>query len=340
MNKLIAIVLVFIFLNISVNAQRVSRQFEVTYEGTSLLATFDFSTLPKPLEPVTVNFTLEIVDSVRGVFSSMEDWDFTINTQKYIEILGSNTFTWFGSHEIGDTYSGSFQILPRTSGNNAIVIRYAIFDKYYPKLELSIALCFDTNGKLLFLGNSGTNSTDCNPRRTTFFDQDSIHILERYQTDYGRMTLFNYSINVQPPFKIGDTSTVQYRLVSYGNYDKGIDLVFESYAMDIVLLPKKIDYSITKNQTLEFEVKVVPLAVRTSPRLWLFMNRSQDVFPFTGERNQQILISTIFNEDGTLSAVSDHSFERMNDLLPESFTEYDIKIHRSYMKISNDVEKD
>ncbi len=338
----ILLVLSFVLV-VNSKSQSIDKHIEMEIDGgiLHLTGSFDFSELPKPLLPVRVDYTFEIKKEMRGKFYTEDDWDFHIRvSKKDIELLDGENFVWKGPHSKGDAFSGTFDFIPLTSGNNKISIGLSVFEQTSAAnaTAFTLSCCFDHDGILLFLGNH--NTSNCNTKRTTFFNQDSILIKQRRYAMNDPSKLFRYNIQIQPTFRVGDTSTIQYRFNSYSDYENGIDLVFESYAMDIISLPEKIDYPIKKDQCLEIELKVVPRALRTAPRLWLFMNKSEDVFPFKGKRNQQILVFTIFNDDGSLKVASDQTIGRTDDLLPTSFSKYDGYKHNSYRKVINNSKVD
>ena len=113
---------------------------------------YEFETLPKPLKPTKVNFTLEVNQFPWPI--PQEDWEVVVGYErKYMRLIGDSSFFWPAPHQTGDRFSGSFEFVPLISG----YWEFGLCLPHSRDLWLPVGLCFDPDGNLTYLGNRSAN---------------------------------------------------------------------------------------------------------------------------------------------------------------------------------------
>ncbi len=275
---------------------------------------FDFEKLPAPLEPVRVDFTLEVS---RDFLVPEGDWKIHLVWNcKAVRLLGDSIFVWPGPHPLGGTYSGSFELVPLRSGLHKFMLY--MFDNVDGALD--VHWCFDQDGNLTFLDKIELSNhyNDCNRQQCTFFNKDSVYVL-RHGGEPSDDDLFLTDFTVKPVFRIGDTSTVRYRLTAVDDLPNPLQIQIYAEGMKVVSEPQRIAPGIVKGDTVYYEIKAVPLPVRDIHLLSLLV---QDKSKRSGERYDNIIpCESVYDDDGNLRFIGDGSLWAgvADSLLPKSF---------------------
>ena len=271
---------------------------------------FDFVTLPEPLKPTRVNFTLETTEwSAR-----IQDADWTVKLgyePKYMRVLDESEFFWPAPHNPGDRFSGSFEFVPLISG-------YWEFRFHLPGYRatfLPVGLCFDPDGNLTYLGNQKRQSVNCNYPMTTFFNEDSVHIIQVHEFRKSPNHLFSYEMIIKPPFRIDDTSTVIFRFEALDDFPDGVFMRFETLSANLTTLPDGIAGPVHKGDSVLVRVTAVPLPIINYGLFHLDLSDGPD-FGMEGSRIQTIFCTAVFNADGGLRMVGDECLSVGDSALP------------------------
>jgi len=280
---------------------------------------FDFEQLPAPLETVKVNFTLEIA---RDIVIPEGDWEIKLGwDRKAMRLLGDSVFVWSGSHSLGSTYSGSFELVPLLSGFNG-------FQLYMPGEEedgaLDVKWCFDKDGSLTFLGKEEIGDqfkNQCTLHQCTFFNEDSVHMIQRDMESYpDPKQLFITTMTVCPPFNIGDTSTVRYHLVAGDDLNVPLEIELTGRGMQVVSNPERLPTTVSRADIIDYEIKVVPLAVRGIHHLRLNLRRPGHLSSSKERYFNCIDCFAVFRNDGSLRFISDVGLGGLDEtFLPDAF---------------------
>jgi len=186
--------------------------------------------------------------------------------------------------------------------------------------KLIVGYCLDDDGTLLALERLDQYTRDrydcLNTHLNVFFDRDSIVVLPR--TSGGGHSLFDYTTIIYPPFHIGDTSTVHYRLKAMDNISGPLATMIYSEGFQVVSEPISLSYPIDKDDTVDWLIRLVPLTVKEI--LSVRVNFEDRRRPSGERRRCNLHLNCTFNDNGSLNLLSDLW---MNDLdssfLPESF---------------------
>ncbi len=265
------------------------------------VGTFEFLAVPEPLTPVTVNFTLEVVEP-----KYLPDGDWTVRIFHYrkdVRLMTDSMLIWPGPHPPGATLTGALEFVPLTSGHKWLKLRVPGFSDG----ELTVQWCFDQDGLLMFLGKAEDKPSFGHPPECTFFDKDSVHMIQRYEADPQEWKLFSHEISIVPPFQIGDTSTVTYFLTALRDIYSGCDLEVNGRNSRIVGWPRAGLSPASRGETQAVRIRVVPDAIRDI--------HSLDLIPGSG---RSIQCCYMFREDSTLRFISDHRLGRVGDLKTQS----------------------
>ena len=278
---------------------------------------FDFVTLPEPLKPTKVNFTLETTEWSGRI----QDADWTVklgNEPKYMRVLGESEFFWPAPHNPGDRFSGSFEFVPLISG-------YWEFRLHLPGYRatfLPVGLCFDPEGNLTYLGKQKRQLVDCDHPMTTFFNDDSVHIIEIHEARTSPNHLFSYEMTIKPPFRIDDTSTVVFRFQALDDFPDGVFMRLESLSAILTGLPDPIAGPVHKGDSVIVRLTAVPLPVTDYVHFYLELSDESD-FGMGGGRIQTVFCKAVYNADGSLRMVGDDAMSfghpEPTDLYPSSF---------------------
>jgi hypothetical protein len=276
----------------------VNRKFTNLHEKRRpFVGTFEFLAVPEPLTPVKVNFTLEVVEP-----KHLPEGDWTVRIFHYhkdVRLLTDSLLTWPGSHEPGATLTGMLEFVPLTSGHKWLKLWVPGFSDG----ELTVQWCFDQDGVLMFLGKAEDKPSFAHPPDCTFFDEDSVHIVQRYEADPQDWKLFSYEISIVPPFRIGDTSTVTYFLTALRDVSIMSGLEINCRNSRIVGWPEAGLPPAVRGETQAVRIRVVPDAIRDI--------HSLDLIPGSG---RSIQCCYMFREDSTLRLIADHGLHRVEDL--------------------------
>jgi hypothetical protein len=280
---------------------------------------FTFREEPQPLQPVRVDFTLTVshpyalwIDTNPWIIKVL--WD-----KKAVKVEGDSIFSWPGSHEVGDQFSGSFEVVPLLSGLHG----FSLFWDYPGAIDtkLDVRWCFDKDGKLSFLGRTeiiGCRAPECTQDWCTFFAEDSVYVIGPTYKTPPSGEAFSYSYSITPPFRIKDTSTVRYYLTSHHDFISDLQVEFIGAGVELVSPLHLLRGDISKGETVIYEVRVVPLAVRNIHDMRLLLeHRRPEILQSSGN---VILCETLFNDDGSLRFISDRWLMDVDStMLPSAF---------------------
>jgi hypothetical protein len=297
--------------------------FYLTTESRFFVGSFNFQSLPRPLEPCKVDFILEISKEQPEI--SANEWEIKIDYRDdAVRIISDTVFHWPGPHKVGSRFTGTLEFIPLRSGysdfgNWSITLYYhhPVWNLHESKkIGIGFRWCLSPDGELLYLGKGPGMPEDCGNLSSIFFKGDSIHIasLPGKRSRYP----FLYSILIEPQPRIGDTSIVHYFLKSQKDFPAGFDLRIEFDGMEIKEPPTKMDNAISNGDELELRLKIVPLPIRFDHSINL-MIRFEDVRE--GKiSSQSIKCFFVFNEDSTLKLINTEGFPPFReDLYPTNF---------------------
>ncbi len=279
------------------------------------VGTFSFEEPPQPLEPVTVHFTLTVCSDYS--YYKGDTWKIRVQWgKKAVRLLSDSVFHWTGTHAVGDQFSGTLEVVPLLSGLSGFSVYWdepGLIDG-----KLDVRWCFDHDGNLSFLGKMEVKDIrDCTADRCTFFNSDSVHIVQR---DYppSSFDLFSSDYTVLPPFRIGDTSTVRYRLKATEPLPNELFIEINTVGMELIGKPNRILPGIDKGEPVYYEVRVVPQPVRDTHKLVL---RVRDLARGVGERHSYIVsCNSVYNSDKSLRFITDDDLWGLDStLLPQNF---------------------
>ena len=275
---------------------------------------FAFEQLPAPLKPTRVNFTLTAIDhNIKKL--DEDDWQIRLfYVDKQVQILGDTIFKWPGPHKPGDQYSNSFVFKPLMAGPWGIALAIPGYDN-----AIAFEWCLDADGNLLYLDQKKGIRERCNAIRPVTFFKDSVLLLQSPESR--KAWPFECEIIIKPIPKIGDTSTIIYKLRSNQNIPKRCEAKFRFYNIDAIPVTNKLDFPILKDQWTYNELKFVPQKVRRGHKILLDYTECGDG---TGKKSnrQSIKCGFVFNQDGTLRYVSTESLAGIpDDRLPGGFPE-------------------
>ncbi len=273
------------------------------------VGSFDFVTLPEPLQPTRVNFTFEVLHE------HVPDGDWTMKVYyqpKVMRLMSESTFVWPGPHPVGAIYSGTMEFIPLASGLHG----FSVALKGQEGGRLFVTWCLDQDGQLTYLGQPNSR-IDCSRTTCTFFNEDSVHIMQQVRDPHPG-ELFSYSITVQPPFVIGDTSTVRYRLTAVEDILNEIDIRLNALSMQLVSEPNGIPCPLHQGDEVEVVFRVVPLAVRDRQGVVLQLRLPSETI--SERRNQPIPCYGVFYDSGELRFIADETLNFIDTvLLPTAF---------------------
>jgi hypothetical protein len=292
---------------------------------------FDFETLPEPLKPSRVNFTLEVAET--RVPAPPLDWEIKVRYEpKYMRLISDSVFFWPAPRSIGDRMSGSLEFIPLVSGYWEFTLE--LVGPLYRGSTLPVGLCFDPDGNLTYLGNRKRNQVDCDYPRTTFFNTDSVHIIQYAQSLQNPDLIFNYSMTIAPPFRAGDTSRITYHLMTVRNMPNPVCLIVESDGFVLTTLPEPLNGPYLVGQELELYFEVVPQAVPSAIRLTVDFeeqtpNNGRDVM------RQHTVCRAVLSDDGSLRLVGDESLDNVSYYYSQWFpAATSLQAHKEFRRIT------
>ncbi len=277
------------------------------------VGSFDFESLPRPLEPTRVDFTLECTMKGDHDYNLFNERDWIIKIFYFnnaVRILSDTVFSWPGPHKMGDRYSNYIEFIPLVSCQfGGISLEIPGTGK-----RVSFHWCLNEDGELLRLEQGEWADHPCQSCiGTTFFSRDSISF---YQIPSDRTSgIFQYEISIQPTPKIGDTSVIIYRLTANRDINDACEMAFGINSMNITEIPKTIDYSLMKGQSVDIEMEFVPRAVSNEHSIGL-TTYDCDIPGQQRLDRQFIFVGFIFDENGNLRYAYDHNSGFPQHLFP------------------------
>ncbi|MFZ5979669.1 MAG: hypothetical protein ACOYVF_03475 [Candidatus Zixiibacteriota bacterium] len=273
---------------------------EVNWSGDGgprpFIGTFNFETIPEPLKPTRVDFTLEVNSDI---YVNQDDkWEVILNyPHKGVQLLCDTVFTWAGPHIIGDQYTGYFEFVPLCSGNWRFLLH---LNGVSMISALDFAFKLNQDGNIVALGKTKDVRGYEIPICTFFNNNDSVFI---GQQGHVSDELFEYNYVVKPIFNVGDTSVIIYYLTALENAPNGVDIEINVDNMDVITLPKKISKPVLKGDTLILNLQVVPRAIKDEHRIIIILKNNKH----TDNDYKQSIITcgSVFNDDGTARFIRD-----------------------------------
>jgi len=280
------------------------------------VGSFEFEQLPAPLKPTRVSFTLTAIEhSIKKL--DEDDWQIKLFYEdNQVQILSDTIFYWPGPHKPGDQYTNSFVFKPLMAGPWRILLAI-------PGIGNGIAFewCLDADGNLLYLDQEKALREPCNAIKPVTFFEDSVLLLQSPESK--RTWPFECEILIKPPPRIGDTSTISYKLRSNQDIPKHCEAKFRFYNMDVIPITDKLDFPLSKDQLIYNKLKFVPKKVRRGHKI-LLNYTGCSTGTKSGRDRQSIKCSFVFNQDGTLRYASTGSLGSVpENLLPKSLPEPD-----------------
>lgn len=148
---------------------------------------------------------------------------------------------WFPPIKKGDIYEGNITIVPREIGTHGICIFIQEFG------EFCFNFGFYENGELAYISDRGSI------RISDMYNHPAITEKETYVKFNGKYVTNLFHID--PPFSLGDTSTVYYSVVTKVDYPEGLKLITHNGRnIDFKMMPGPI----SKGDTLQGSFKAVP----------------------------------------------------------------------------------
>jgi hypothetical protein len=282
------------------------------------VGTFEFENLPEPLKPVRVNFTLTVCRDYK--YLKANPWPIRVDwLKKGVQLIGDTLFLWPGPHDIGDEYSGSIEVVPLSSG--LFGFSFYLDSPGLITGGLAVQWCFDHDGVLSYLGKVEPGAiVPCTYDWCTFFDRDSVHVVQDIYEDELSDELFFVEYTIIPPFRIGDTSLVRYALTAMTAVRNVLDVEINTSGMTLISDPPRLKAGIAQGEVIIYDLLVVPQAVQGVHNLTLCLrnvNREADE-----HRCNTIVCHSVYSDDGSLRFISDRDLSAVDQgLLPKGFRE-------------------
>jgi hypothetical protein len=274
------------------------------------IGVFEFISLPEPLKPARVEFTLEVTDSIAPYLPKKGgDWLIKLHYLDYVaRATGDTLFYWAGPHQPGDKFSDYIEFVPLQSGKWGMnLYLFKIDNSHGFRVEDGIGFdwCLDENGELLYLGKNLGVSDLYNPIKTFYFENDSVIINQDPHSRHHKP--FGYKIVVEPIPRIGDTTVINYYLKANEDIPDGCEVDICARAMDYISTPERLNRMISKGENIHYTLKVVPKAVRNGHSVTLSLTyiSSQDNFI----HSQTVPCCFLFDHDGLLRYVNNTGFD-------------------------------
>ncbi|UCC44291.1 MAG: hypothetical protein JSU65_14485 [Candidatus Zixiibacteriota bacterium] len=294
---------------------RVENVVEGELFGGQLGIRCEFQTLPQPLTntKALLTFSVEKAASI----ASWPDLELVFRfSERDLEWLSESSVLWPGPKQQGDVLTALVEFKPLTSGHRGFSIEVA--GRYND--DTRILWCLNEDGVLESLGEPSQGGLRCNAlRSTTFFEGDSVTIRPWTPKEPDRF-LFTPLVTVSPLFRIGDTTTIHYSLTAVRDVPDDIEITLEFCHFELIDVPRIEGSSLSKGQTLEFDVRTLPLAVRDVHKITLVIRRRLP--GRQGYKSEQAVpCSVMFGTDGLLKYVSAYYLGKDIDQarLPETF---------------------
>lgn len=282
-------------------------------QGT-FVGSFDFKTLPEPLKPAKVNFTLK---TVLNIYPQLQNQDWQIKLfylDNVARVIGDTIFHWPGPHKPGDQFSGSFEFIPLMAGTWDISLKPIGFKEG----GIFFRWCIDADGNLKNLSSGSSRGSYCTTVRTMFFTPDSVFI-NQFPNERGDWP-FEYEITLKPTPRIGDICNVHFRLKANEDISGQCKITFSVQNMDVISRPENLNFSILKGQHLDFEFGIVPQAVSDLHKIGLAVSKNCCDLESKVSNHQNIVCIPVFSEDGSLRYINDRKMGGIRDKhLPKNF---------------------
>ncbi len=288
-------------------------------EGTMLGFHFavDFEELPQPLKPARGTITMTRDSSLDGMPATLfQQMGFDVS-EKYVDWLSERIVDIPSPMEAGDVHTLPIEFTVLESGQVDFSMYWVNIPLTMRGYEGRVVWCINGDGDLEYLGSNLTQGGWARqPGRATFFDQDSVRILQRTRGEVGSNIFAGYC-KIEPPFKIGEPSTVCFNIEMVESHAYGLDLEVSFGHMLVSDYPEPIKGPVYAGETFEICLTVVPLPVRELHDI------SLSVYDEQGSPNKEVIsITSLFADDGTLRYISNGGLdfvEQDSTLLPKSF---------------------
>ena len=272
----------------------------------SFIGVFDFESMPKPLEFVTVNYELEATMMNGGTIQIRYD-------SNKVVLDGPSEFYWAPPTDRGQKYYGSVRLMPLVSGPARI--EFIMKNAGARDKGLVFGWCLDENGDVLCLGPRPFYRK-CRPLYCNYFNQDSVHIRDKLLM--GGVIVGNWDITISPTPVIGDTSELVLRIHRYGEFNDRAKFSVGARAYDIIQESMNLKNIDATGRTIELRLLLVPSAVNTSPvfSCKLIRPRSEEGI----NESATASFGCVFANDGSLRYISSQGAGlAAHELVPTTF---------------------
>ena len=226
--RIIFFILITIYISVAVYGQNhiVIDNYKAEFNGTSnamnrfrpFIGRIEFLDQIIPLQKCRVNFTLKAVNDY--YFGNRDKFEIHIDFNTYeLDLIGDKIFIWEGKHKDGDTYHGSFEIIPKKAGRSG----FTIYMLPFKNIGLWAEYCIDEDGTLNYVDNPRQNRPKCETLKNLFINKNDLnHVISNLSPDRG--DYFYYEIKLDTSIKMGDTAIIKYKLVALSDIEDGINM--------------------------------------------------------------------------------------------------------------------
>ncbi len=275
----------------------------------------DFEELPQPLKPTRGTITLTKGPGFTQPFEvSGQRLRLDVQERK-VKWLSEPIVTTPCPLEVGDVFTIPIELVILASGQAGFTLGWADITRTIGCGTVVWSVSLD--GELEFLGSNVSHGGRASgARHVTFFDQDSVRINHSTKGEVG-INMFAGYCKIEPPFKIGEPSSVCFNIEMVESHADGLDLEISFGHMLVSDFPRPIKGPVYAGGTFELCMTVVPLPVRELHDI------SLSVYDEQGSPNKEVIsITSLFADDGTLRYISNSGLdfvEQDSTLLPKSF---------------------
>jgi hypothetical protein len=254
-----------------------------------------------------VDFTLEVTH-LRGTPEG--DWPIKFGFEpKAVRWHSDSVFVWPGPHELGGTFRGAITFEPILAGLHG----FCAYMLGYEEGLLDVKWCLTEDGSVELLRKRDYKDVlSCSSQNWTYFRGDTITIREKTRPLY--LNLFSYQMDITPPLHIGDTSLIRYHLLARRNIDHPMRIEITGRGIDVISNPEPIDVPVLQGDVIDWDLQVVPLAVRAVHELIVFFETEKVVTDTTF--STVVPVRAVFSNDSTLKLIGDHILTVDPQLLP------------------------
>lgn len=276
------------------------------------VARFRFEKEPAPLDTVLVHYSLEVMEYYPTTDTT---WQLRIEYQSQaVQLIGDSIITWDAPHKIGETYEGTLKLIPLRSGLQAIYI----YRQYTKSLAEGILMangvsfewCMDQDGNVTFVGASEGRPVDCNVMRVVYFDENGL----AFYSGNKSLDMFDYTGSIQSVPAIGDTVVLSFQLTANRDLPAGYDFHVLGKCSQIISGPQNTGDAIFKGDTVEMELRFIPLPLRGPHKIFLHFESVTNPI-----RTMMIPIAFVFGEDGGMRYALDNHISVPIEMLPKSY---------------------